>query len=35
MTGEGVELDPRYRFRTETIIELQGITPRSRNRLER
>ena len=35
VTWEGVELDPRYRFRTETIIELLGITPRSRNRFER
>ena len=26
VTWEGVELDPRYRFRTETIIELLGIT---------
>ncbi len=32
VTWEGVELDPHYRFRTETIIELLGITPRSRNR---
>jgi hypothetical protein len=35
VTWEGVELDPRYRLRTETIIELLGITPRSRNRFER
>jgi hypothetical protein len=29
---QGEQIDPRYRFKTETIIELLGITPRSRGR---